>query len=340
MPDIQPQKIGLKFKPLSLMVLYELVTDVKTTRCRKIPLQARGKSALQVMEELLARPSHITLLSAIPKKKLLSVINRIPNIQKSECPALFDDEIKENEQSEPAAEPLARALVRAPSRASQQVMEALLNSDTDDDDSNKTGKSASDKENTAEQKEATKTDEEKSAKESSPEPSYTDPSESISENISEKEDSSFSLKNDSESKDPFSEKADESDDDIFNTLKSIDASGKKKNSNIPIFSDVDSDSESDATDSDDSFMRNLNQAKAHQENRSSTPSNVSEVNSILNEEKNLNILSDNELENVKKTMDVNFHKNQLTKDDADFKYDTREVFNPTVPSGWDSDDSF
>ena len=39
-------------------------------------------------------------------------------------------------------------------------------------------------------------------------------------------------------------------------------------------------------------------------------------------------------------MDVNFHKNQLTKDDADFKYDTREEFNPTVPSGWDSDDSF
>ena len=106
------------------------------------------------MEELLARPSHFTLLSAIPKKKLLSVINRIPNIQKSECPASFDDEIKEKEQSEPVAEPLVRAPVRAPSRASQQVMEALLNSDTDDDDSIKTDRSASDKENTAVQQEA------------------------------------------------------------------------------------------------------------------------------------------------------------------------------------------
>ena len=58
------------------------------------------------------------------------------------------------------------------------------------------------------------------------------------------------------------------------------------------------------------------------------------------ENKNLNLLSDNELEKVKKSMDVNFEANQVTKDDEGFKYDTREEFNPTAPSGWDSDESF
>ena len=58
------------------------------------------------------------------------------------------------------------------------------------------------------------------------------------------------------------------------------------------------------------------------------------------ENKNFNLLSDDELEKVKIRMDVNFQANQLTKEDEGFKYDTREEFNPTVPSGWDTDDSF
>jgi len=57
-------------------------------------------------------------------------------------------------------------------------------------------------------------------------------------------------------------------------------------------------------------------------------------------DENMNLLSDNELEKVKKSMDVNFEANQVTKDDEGFKYDTREEFNPTAPSGWDSDESF
>lgn len=328
MPDLQALKIGLKFKPLGLMVMYELVTDEKTCRCRKIPLKVKGLNAMQLLEELLARPNHSALLSTIPKRKLLSIINRIPNIEQVPCPPEFEEKVEEEKQSSVVEAP-TRAPVRPPSRASQQVMEALLNSDTDDDDSVKTDRS-SEKENTQVQVETENKEDEQSVKENSPDPSYTDPSDSISENLSEVDESS--IKNDS---------AKVSDEDFSDLLKTMNASAKKKPSNIPIFSDDDSESASENSDSDDSFMRNLNQAKAHKENRSSTPSNVSEVESVMiDENKNLNLLSDNELEKVKKSMDVNFHANQLTKDDEGFKYDTREEFNPTAPSGWDSDDSF
>lgn len=330
MPDLQALKIGLKFKPLGLMIMYELVTDEKTCRCRKIPLKVKGLNAMQLMEELLARPNHSTLLSTIPKRKLLSIINRIPNIEQVPCPPEFEENVEEEKQSSVVEAP-ARAPVRPPSRASQQVMEALLNSDTDDDNSIKTDKS-SEKENSQVLVETGTKEDEKSGKESSPDSSYTDPSDSISENLSEVDESS--IKNDS---------AKNSDEDFSDLLKTMNASTKKKTSSIPIFSDDDSESDtaSDKTDSDDSFMRNLNQAKAHKENRSSTPSNVSEVDSIMNDEnKNFNLLSDDELEKVKISMDVNFQANQLTKEDEGFKYDTREEFNPTVPSGWDTDDSF
>jgi len=327
MPDLQALKIGLKLKPLGLMVMYELVTDKKTCRCRKIPLKVKGLNAMQLLEELLARPNHSTLLSTIPKRKLLSIINRIPNIEQVPCPPEFEEKVEEEKQSSVVKAP-TRAPVRPPSRASQQVMEALLNSDTDDDDSIKTDRS-SEKENTQVQVETENKEDEQSAKENSPDSSYTDPSHSISENLSEVDESS--IKNDS---------AKVSDEDFSDLLKTMNASAKKT-SNIPIFSDDDSESASENSDSDDSFMRNLNQAKAHKENRSSTPSNVSEVESVMiDENKNLNLLSDNELEKVKKSMDVNFQANQLTKDDEGFKYDTREEFNPTAPSGWDSDDSF
>jgi len=330
MPDLQALKIGLKYKPLGLMIMYELVTDKKTSRCRKIPLKVKGLNAMQLLEELLARPNHSTLLSTIPKRKLLSIINRIPNIEQVPCPPEFEENIEEEKQSSVVEAP-ARAPVRPPSRASQQVMEALLNSDTDDDDSIKSDKST-EKENTEVKVESEDKEDEQSARESSVVSSYTDPSDSISENLSEVDESSLKK-----------ESANESDEDFSDLLKTMNASAKKKTSNIPIFSDDDSesDSASEKSDSDDSFMRNLNQAKAHKENRSSTPSNVSEVDSIMiDENKNLNLLSDNELEKVKKSMDVNFEANQVTKDDEGFKYDTREEFNPTAPSGWDSDESF
>jgi len=215
-----------------------------------ITFQVKGLNAMQLMEELLARPNHSTLLSTIPKRKLLSIINRIPNIEQVPCPPEFEENVEEEKQSSVVEAP-ARAPVRPPSRASQQVMEALLNSDTDDDNSIKTDKS-SEKENSQVLVETGTKEDEQSAKESSPDSSYTDPSDSISENLSEVDESS--IKNDS---------AKVSDEDFSDLLKTMNASTKKKTSSIPIFSDDDSESDtaSDKTDSDDSFMRNLNQAK-------------------------------------------------------------------------------
>jgi hypothetical protein len=54
--------------------------------------------------------------------------------------------------------------------------------------------------------------------------------------------------------------------------------------------------------------------------------------------KNLNILKDEELKQVKEVMDIDFKKNQIKKEDPGFQYDLKKDFGtPKEKSDWDSD---
>mmetsp|Transcript_29694 Transcript_29694/g.83712 ORF Transcript_29694/g.83712 Transcript_29694/m.83712 type:complete len:236 (-) Transcript_29694:248-955(-) len=64
------------------------------------------------------------------------------------------------------------------------------------------------------------------------------------------------------------------------------------------------------------------------------------VDSIADAETDLCKLSTEELQAVKATMEVDFKKNLITKDDPEFEYDVQKEFQPTEDNDWDEEDEF
>eukprot|EP00053_Salpingoeca_punica_P018952 m.188532 g.188532 ORF g.188532 m.188532 type:complete len:170 (+) comp17537_c6_seq3:50-559(+) len=55
-------------------------------------------------------------------------------------------------------------------------------------------------------------------------------------------------------------------------------------------------------------------------------------------DENLNVLSEDELQERKKRMDVLFEQNRIHRDDDDFQYNVEKDFKPSKASEWDEDD--
>lgn len=108
-------RVGIKLKPLTLVIIYNLNIDEIQKRVRKIPLKdTNEKTPEQVLEQLLKRHSHTTLLKSINTEKILAILSRIPGIisksplisrspspsLSSASPVIFNEQIEKSELSQ------------------------------------------------------------------------------------------------------------------------------------------------------------------------------------------------------------------------------------------------
>jgi len=314
-------RVGVKLEPPTLIVIYAL--DDKS-RIRKIPLKMTidGKRADDIVDALMSRQNHATLLRSIKRDTLLNVIGKLPGaifepvatVKTSPIEDNIDDLLgmvtKEEKPKPKFTMPLLSAsegsdagdsiedLLRFTSKAQNQPEPEKEKTkfsflDSDDDDFRPLPQADVDDEDEQSEKSRVSTPSSKS---------------SVASWLK-------STENDK------TEKDDNYDDDEFSTKTTSST-----------HSEVESELEEQVIN-DNPYLANL-QASAAAARRGSTASSLSDSESSLSQSE-LNYLSDDALKKAKAKMEVGFAAAQLKPDDSNFVYDKQNEFAPTETCDWD-----